>query len=223
MQGIYQIKNLINGKCYVGQSIDIERRFYNHRTTTLDYPLYRDIKKYGIDNFEFSVLEEVEHEDLLTQREMFWYDLINPEYNNISPQQNASNGLQKSVLQIDKKTLEVLNEYQGVNEAARKVGGFAQNISYVCNGKLRSANGYYWCYTEEHTQEWKPKKHPKHKKVHQLDKKTLSIINTYETITQAAKAINGFTNAISKACKNPKRSSNGYRWCYTEDYNNRKL
>jgi len=31
IQGIYKIKNLLNGKVYIGQSVNIEKRFYNHK------------------------------------------------------------------------------------------------------------------------------------------------------------------------------------------------
>lgn len=31
MVGIYKIENKVNGKVYIGQSIDIKIRWYNHR------------------------------------------------------------------------------------------------------------------------------------------------------------------------------------------------
>lgn len=43
-QGIYIIKNLINNKSYVGQSVNLEKRWrqhYNYGKNVYDYPLYR--------------------------------------------------------------------------------------------------------------------------------------------------------------------------------------
>lgn len=76
MIGIYKITNLLNGKCYVGQSIDIEKRWaehksiYNHPRCS-NYHIYRAFRKYGIENFSFSVIEECE-QALLNEREKFW-------------------------------------------------------------------------------------------------------------------------------------------------------
>ena len=81
MIGIYKITNLLNGKCYVGQSIDIEKRWaehksiYNHPRCS-NYHIYRAFRKYGIENFSFSVIEECE-QALLNEREKFWIQHYN--------------------------------------------------------------------------------------------------------------------------------------------------
>ena len=73
--GIYKITNSINNKCYVGQSIDIERRWRDHKKNYLssNYPLYLAFKKYGLDNFTFEILEEC-NECELDQKEIYWID-----------------------------------------------------------------------------------------------------------------------------------------------------
>ena len=75
MVGLYLIRNLHNGKVYVGQSVNIERRFRNHksRTFSTDYetPLYKAFQKYGIENFSFEILEECTKEEL-DEKEMFY-------------------------------------------------------------------------------------------------------------------------------------------------------
>lgn len=83
MTGIYKITNLINNKVYIGQSIDIDKRWgkhrrnaYNPNTHTYEYPLYRAIRKYGLDNFAFEVLEETS-ESLLTEEEQYYIDKYN--------------------------------------------------------------------------------------------------------------------------------------------------
>ena len=77
IQGIYKIVNTVNNKVYIGQSINIERRFKGHRDNInkkIKHPLYSSIIKYGIGNFEFIVLEEIDNVLLLDQREQYWMD-----------------------------------------------------------------------------------------------------------------------------------------------------
>lgn len=71
MTGIYKIENLITKKVYIGQSKCIEKRWQNHKTDAFNSvshsynnPLYRSIRKYGLNNFSFEVLEECLIEEL---------------------------------------------------------------------------------------------------------------------------------------------------------------
>lgn len=59
--GIYIYENQINGKVYVGQAVDLERRFYEHsyhlvRNTDKATALQRAVNKYGFENFKNFIL-----------------------------------------------------------------------------------------------------------------------------------------------------------------------
>ena len=75
--GIYYIKNTINNKYYVGQSINIhkrwreERRALNGEVDAWNTHLQNAWKKYGANNFEFRIIEECD-QVLLNEREIFW-------------------------------------------------------------------------------------------------------------------------------------------------------
>ena len=89
--GIYIWINIINYKCYIGQAINFNRRKNDHETFhKSNILLTKSIKKYGIDNFIFDILEEVEPmNNLLNEAEKFWisyfktlgYSLSNTLYN----------------------------------------------------------------------------------------------------------------------------------------------
>ena len=64
MIGIYKITNLKNQKVYIGQSVNIQRRWTQHKNSDKDYPLYNDFKKYGIDNFSFEVIKQCDKKEL---------------------------------------------------------------------------------------------------------------------------------------------------------------
>ena len=60
--GIYKITNKINNKVYIGQSVNIEERWDYHKAVchwNSQSALYRAFKKYGIENFDFQVIEKV--------------------------------------------------------------------------------------------------------------------------------------------------------------------
>lgn len=62
---IYLIKNTINSKCYVGQTIqkNVKNRWRAHKNLHGTI-LYYAFAKHGIDNFEFSVITEAPNEQL---------------------------------------------------------------------------------------------------------------------------------------------------------------
>lgn len=54
---LYQITNLINGKIYIGQTNNIQKRWSNHRCcSSPDMVIAKAIKKYGVENFKFEIL-----------------------------------------------------------------------------------------------------------------------------------------------------------------------
>ena len=59
------LKNNLNGKVYIGQTVDYYRRMneYKNRksssTKSSKYVIMQEIEKYGFDNFESSILKNV--------------------------------------------------------------------------------------------------------------------------------------------------------------------
>lgn len=86
---IYKITNKINGKSYIGQTIqNVKERFYQYCATKcsqaiLNMVIHKAINKYGKSNFTIEVIEEVESTNL-NDRERYWiryYDSYNNGYN----------------------------------------------------------------------------------------------------------------------------------------------
>ena len=88
---VYKITNTITGDFYIGSSNDVKRRWREHKWPSTwnkhpNNPMYLDMRKYGIDNFEFGILEEVE-EGSLKEIEQQFIETLKPTYNN-----NRANG-----------------------------------------------------------------------------------------------------------------------------------
>lgn len=85
MIGIYKITNKINGHSYIGLSTHIEDRWEYHKKPynwkrESRKTLYQAIQKYGIDNFDFEVLEECSPEEL-GEKEKFYIAKYDTYYN----------------------------------------------------------------------------------------------------------------------------------------------
>jgi group I intron endonuclease len=77
---IYEIKNKVNGKIYIGQHSSDELGSYWGSGKLIK----RAIKKYGIENFERTILEKCSNKNELNERERYWIkekDSINSGYN----------------------------------------------------------------------------------------------------------------------------------------------
>lgn len=76
---IYIYINKINGHKYIGQTNNLQKRFnghksdsYNTNSHSYNYPLHNAIRKYGIENFEFKVLESNLTQEEANEKEKYW-------------------------------------------------------------------------------------------------------------------------------------------------------
>lgn len=70
MIGIYKYTNKINNKVYIGQSINLEKRKYTHKSSAFnekanDYnsQFHKAVRKYGLENFSYEVVVEISNEE----------------------------------------------------------------------------------------------------------------------------------------------------------------
>ena len=85
--GIYKITNKINGKCYIGKSVDIYQRWGRHKNGSRlieeggDFcTIHNAIRKYGIENFSFEIIERLSP-SRLNEREKYWINFYDSYYN----------------------------------------------------------------------------------------------------------------------------------------------
>lgn len=82
--GIYLITNILTQKKYVGQSTDILARWLQHEEAQASTELYEDMRRYGLERFNFRILEECSPR-VLDEHEYFWIktlDTYENGYNN---------------------------------------------------------------------------------------------------------------------------------------------
>lgn len=76
---IYLIKNKINGKQYVGQTVrTLQERWGDHLCENSGCTALKNaIKKYGKNNFELSILDYASSQSELDDKEQFWINKLN--------------------------------------------------------------------------------------------------------------------------------------------------
>lgn len=151
MIGIYKYQNLVNGKIYIGQSKDITRRKKDHASRALNdfstnseynSPLHRAMRKYGIENFSFEVIEECKASEL-NEREIFWisyYDAQNSGYN-LSPGGSEPHFCKHNIQILDGLYNDLLNTKMPYKELCQKYGVSIGFVSEFNNGNTWRKDG----------------------------------------------------------------------------------
>lgn len=130
---IYKITNLINSKIYIGQTTtSLQERIYNYRKeckwSKNPRPIISAMRKYGIENFTFEIVEnDILTKKLLDEKERYY---INEVYKSLTTQggynvELGGNGIGKHSEETKRKISEV--QYGELNHMFGKTG--AANIT----------------------------------------------------------------------------------------------
>lgn len=223
MTGIYLITNNINGKYYVGQSIDIQTRWYNHKkdcfnpnASSYKTYFYQALRKYGVENFSFDIIEECKEEEL-NEKEIYWIKVLNANkheigYNTTDGGDGVRGYWDKPVYQYDLQG-NFIAEYKSISDAKRQTG--ITTIACCCIGITKSGGGYLWSYV-------KHKKLPEYKQNHfTVEVHQYSLDGTYlqsfSSIIEAA-VISGVRpgNIVSCISKSTQIRAGNYMWTRTK-------
>ena len=174
MIGIYKIENKINGKVYIGQSKDINKRWIEHKSNLNNnrHPnkkLQNAWNSYGKDNFDFTVLEECDN-NIINDREIYWisyYDSSNRElgYNLSTGGEASSKGMRFSneqkekmselrnpdkIIQLDLDGM-VIRVWRSASHASRSLNIRASSIIKCAkHDGVYQSNNYIWLYKDEY-------------------------------------------------------------------------
>lgn len=98
---VYSISNLYNNKLYVGSSVNFKYRKWCHINALKNNKHHSPIlqnswNKYGEYQFQFDIIEIVNNKNNLIEREQFWIDFLNPEFN-CSPTAGSPLGVKHTI------------------------------------------------------------------------------------------------------------------------------
>ena len=149
--GIYGLRCRTTNKWYVGQSLDVGYRWNQYRLMRCkdQRKLYNAMRKYGVEDFEFVLIERCEAVDwILDYREMYWIRTLNGVVNGYNIQLGGRRGTYKhSRISIEKCRVGNLGRKLS-DDHKRKIGlksaghtlsaEVRRIISEKCKGKVRS-------------------------------------------------------------------------------------
>jgi group I intron endonuclease len=221
--GIYKITNP-NGKIYIGQSVNIEKRFskYKHIHPQDKQPkLYNSIKKYGWKNHIFEIIEECSIE-FLDEKELYWGEYFNVLGNNglncrlghgkgylreetKEKIGNANRGRKYTEEQKNKISLSKMGG-NGYPKGIKRPIEFGENLSKILKGKSKNTKGIP-----------KPKGFNSHlsKPVQQLTLDNM-LVREWDSLNHASKTLKIDITGISRCANGKFKSSYGFIWRFKQ-------
>ena len=173
MYQIYKITNQKNRMVYIGSSIEVERRWRQHKEASINekdhhynYPLMVAFREFGIANFTFEVIDTLPDYQAMIKAEHDWIvkencvipngynqthqtdsPLLDPAIaKKMSDTKRAKYG--KRVCEIDENK-NILEIWDSLAEAGEKTGLDRFKISDVCNGKRLTTGNRVFRFLDE--------------------------------------------------------------------------
>ena len=173
MYQIYKITNQKNGMVYIGSSIEVERRWRQHKEASINekdhhynYPLMIAFREFGIANFTFEIIDTLPDYQAMIKAEHDWIvkencvvpngynqthqtdsPLLDPAIaKKMSDTKRAKYGKRVCEIDEDKNILEI---WDSLAEAGEKTGLDRFKISDVCNGKRLTTGNRVFRFLDE--------------------------------------------------------------------------
>ena len=224
ISGIYKIENKINHCIYIGKAKDIQSRQNQHKSEAKSgnkAHLYNAIRKYGIENFDFSIIEIMSLENYITNgsdREKYqikyYNSYLDPKHYNETEGGEGVIGQKPSQEQKDKQSKIKKQQYQTEEGIKKK----QQQSELMKNKNLFKGHNHTEEQCKKHSKNMKGNKNPNYNK-HNNGKKCLCIeLNKiFNSTREAAQYIGVAHQNIAAACRGDTKTSGGYHQKYIEE------
>jgi group I intron endonuclease len=200
---IYKWTNLVNGMSYIGQTINECERYrkhvqepFNPNSRSYNYHFHRAIRKYGIENFHYSVLSKMRcpkccAKEILNAQEQYYIKLYDTYKNgyNMTLGGDGNNGRHMTEEQRKRQSEILKGRFAGKNSPtwgrrgftqAQKDGNYTPVLKYTIDGEL---------------------------------------VGEYESLKAAAISVgvsHSHTGNISNCCRGERNKAYGYIWKYKQ-------
>ena len=203
---IYKITNDINNKSYIGlTTTTVKQRWSKHirNYKTVDYTLYKAMRKHGAEHFSVQTIEQCDNE-CLNERERYYIDLYDTYRNGY----NETRGGEGNTLYDRNEIYALWDDGYSVGSIAEQVGSVRSSVysvlldydNYSLNESLRRRNERL------------------NKKVCQFNLNG-ELLRTFNSIKEADLFIQASRGAISCCCNGVPghKTVKGYLWLWEDD------
>ena len=207
MPYIYKITNRKNQKIYIGKTLlTPEARFKEHikdhqKKEEENRPLYRAMKKYGVENFFIETVEECEEKDI-NEREKYWIEY----YGSFKNGYNATIG-GDGTRYADYDLIYSLYQEEKTIDEIKKITSHSEKT-------IRTALNVFNITKEERIE--RARKNLS-KQVAMLNKDTEEILKVFMGTREAGRYLNKHHQHINEVCLGKRKSAYGYKWKYLEN------
>ena len=228
---IYEIRNLVNNKVYIGSTINFKTRKNTHLYELKSNKhesrhLQSAYNKYGAENFKISIIKQFEIDNI---SELYKYENdycvrwktfdIEFGYNLVVPSVNGGTEEPLNsipIYQINNNG-EIVGEFKSIEDCYRNTGISQNAISNLIYGKNKTYNKYFFikkCDYNESTDYSFDKNRKQIRSGKSVNQYTLDgkFIKTYYKIADAKLETNTNLSSIALAVSGEQKSANGFIW-----------
>lgn len=222
---IYKVTNKINGKIYIGQTNNFERRKKQHLldNRTNHQAFKKALNKYGFEGFDWDIIDKCESKKEINQKEQYYIVYYNSKvpngYNIASGGAGGSNWNLQPIVMLDLDG-KLIKKYDYIYQCEVETKLNHSTISACCKGKQLRYKKYIFMYEQDYLKNG-PKKYikPTNNRKKKIKKYDLdgNYICTYNSVTEASIKNDINISNISSCLSKKTKSSGGFIWRYLNE------
>lgn len=237
---IYKATNLINGKVYVGlTTTKLEERIYKHNWRAMNIsdniPFTNAIRKYGVENFDWCIIDQADSKDELEEKEKFWIESLRSHYthgNGYNATYGGSSfgkGEQHPNFgrEVSDETRNKIRESHLKNKklvGKKKSEEAKKKMSEAKKGKYTKENNPM--YGVKMSEESRNKMSDSRKgNTNAVSRAVIQLtldgefVAEHRSIKAGAEAVGGNGANVAKCCRGERKKHKGFKWVFKDDYN----
>lgn len=219
---IYRAINKINGKSYIGQTVNFKSRVWQHmRCYEKENCLFHEaLKEYGYENFEWEVIETCDEREKAVELEKYYIEFYNTYRNGYNENKGGVGGYNARAVVCISKNGEFIKRYDSAAET-EKDGFRNTDVLLCCKNKLKTCKNYLFMFEDDYekngTKKYIKSEPSRMRSIIQCDMEG-RFIRKFRSLKEASALTGANRTTISGVLAKIYKSANGFIFVYEEDF-----